>query len=280
MDFLDRWNVSVRYRLKMGRWPDLENPTRFTEKIQVAKLVWRNREISVLSDKVAVKPIVAKALGDEWVTPSLFAGPRLPPRDQRNWPVPFVIKAGHASGRTLFVLHRKDLNWGRIERKVAGWLRRSYGRKNCEWAYRDIEPNVLVEPHLGGDSPPDDLKFFTFDGRVEFIWRVSGRYSNRTSEIYDLDWNRVSHTIRRDLIPAKVPAPRPRALKEMIEAAEFLAAPFPFVRIDFYELDHKPRFGEFTFYPYSGHHLMSPSELDLYLGGLCPDRLPDPVLPY
>ena len=36
----------------------------------------------------------------------------------------------------------------------------------------------------------------------------------------------------------------------MVEYATILAKPFPFVRVDFYELDNKPLIGELTFTPY------------------------------
>ena len=54
----------------------------------------------------------------------------------------------------------------------------------------------------------------------------------------------------------------------MIAAAELLADGFAFVRVDFYDLDGAPRFGEMTFYPDSGIALFSPDRADLDLGAL------------
>ena len=43
-------------------------------------------------------------------------------------------------------------------------------------------------------------------------------------------------------------------LKKMIFLAEKLATPFPFVRVDFYDLDGKLYVGELTFYPGGGYN--------------------------
>jgi hypothetical protein len=59
----------------------------------------------------------------------------------------------------------------------------------------------------------------------------------------------------------------------MIAGAEVLARGFPFVRVDFYEIDGRPRFGEMTFYPQSGNFRM-PREYDLQVGAMWPDGLP------
>jgi len=272
--------VGLRYRAKMGRWPDLKTPKRYTEHIQVAKLTWRSPVMSRVTDKVTAKTIVGGALGEEWITPNLYVGRTLPPRDQRTWPTPYVIKTNHASGRMHFVMTDADKDWDLIDRKFKRWLSMPYGRKNCEWGYRGIEPKVLVEPFLGGDASPDDLKFLVFDGRVELIRHVSGRKNGPRFESYDRTWQIYDGTIRIGMLQPDRPMPKPPALDKMIAAAELLSAPFPFVRVDFYDLGEHPRFGEITFYPLSGHLKMDPPEFDQRLGALCPDRLPDASLPY
>ena len=54
----------------------------------------------------------------------------------------------------------------------------------------------------------------------------------------------------------------------MREAAERLGAEFDFVRVDFYEIDGQPFFGEMTFYPDSGLGTFTPTAFDLTLGAL------------
>ena len=56
--------------------------------------------------------------------------------------------------------------------------------------------------------------------------------------------------------------------------AEVLATGFPFVRVDLYEVDGRPRFGELTFYPASGYLRPVPDTIDRLYGDLWPTGLP------
>jgi hypothetical protein len=57
-------------------------------------------------------------------------------------------------------------------------------------------------------------------------------------------------------------------LGRMIEGAELLGAEFDFVRVDLYDCNGHPRFGEMTFYPGSGLDPVDPPALDLTMGAL------------
>ena len=47
--------VRFQYRIKCGRWPDLRNPQRYTEKIQWYKPHYRDPLMTKCSDKWAVR---------------------------------------------------------------------------------------------------------------------------------------------------------------------------------------------------------------------------------
>jgi hypothetical protein len=63
----------------------------------------------------------------------------------------------------------------------------------------------------------------------------------------DLEWNNID--VARPECFENNPAQRPESLQEMIRYAETLSKPFPFVRVDLYECDGRPVFGELTFTP-------------------------------
>ena len=54
----------------------------------------------------------------------------------------------------------------------------------------------------------------------------------------------------------------------MLSAAETLAAGHDFLRVDFFEIDGAPRFGEFCLYPGSGLDRFANERIDLELGRL------------
>jgi len=60
----------------------------------------------------------------------------------------------------------------------------------------------------------------------------------------------------------------PRSLNAMLRAAETLAAGHDFLRVDFFEIDGAPRFGEFCLYPGSGLDRFAHNHIDLELGEL------------
>lgn len=271
---IDHLRVMRAYRRRVGRYPNLLRPTRFTEKVQIAKLRWRTPRMVVLADKVLAKHAVAELLGPEWVTPTLYAGSALPPRGERNWPMPYVIKANNWSGGNYFVTGPDQPDWDDVERHVQSWMRRPFGRSMGEWVYSAIPPQILVEPYIGHGEPPADYRLHVFGGRSDFVSVNWERFAGLKRATYSREWQRLPFAVSDaepyygDDIP-----PMPKSYSEMIRAAELLAAGFPFARVDFYEIDDRPRFGEVTFYPNSGF-VRWPDELDFRYGAMWPDGLP------
>jgi hypothetical protein len=143
------------------------------------------------------------------------------------------------------------------------WMRQPYGAWLDEWLYGEIPRGLLVEPFIGTQTTlPIDYKLFVFGGAARYIQVHLGRGGDHRWIVLDRQWKRVS--------PATSEAdPEPPAmLPQMIAAAERLAAGFPFVRADFYEVDGRALFGELTFYPGSGLEKVEPLCLDLKMGTL------------
>ena len=102
---LEKLRLQWTYLRCLGRIPNLKNPQRFTEKLQVAKLRWRDPLMRIMADKIAAKEYVASKLGQEWVTPNLYTRETgYHPYPQRIWQPPYVIKASHRSNANIFVL--------------------------------------------------------------------------------------------------------------------------------------------------------------------------------
>jgi len=88
--------------------------------------------------------------------------------------------------------------------------------------------------------------------------------------IYDLDWNfhpEYSVSIPHYVLADK-PIPRPHCLEQMLDAAARLSKGFPEVRVDFYEVDEKPYFGEMTLTSSSGFNYFYTPEFQQILGDL------------
>ena len=61
---------------------------------------------------------------------------------------------------------------------------------------------------------------------------------------------------------------KPKNLQTMVNLAERLSKNFPFVRVDFYNINGVIYFGELTFYPSSGYTRFIPDDADFELGKL------------
>jgi TupA-like ATPgrasp len=244
-------------------------PRTFGEKIQHCKLFNRDPRLPQRQDKILIKELVRERLGSEWVTPSLWQGEFLPPLEQRNWPIPFVIKANNGGGWNIFVRTESDLNWSAIESVVAKW-RGPYNVELGEWLYWEIKPALLVEPFIGkNEELPTDYKLWTFAGKVLVIGVITDRGKGMKVTMLDSNWDRLPFSIVG--YPSDPgPISKPVSLDRMIRAAEILAEDFPFVRVDFYEIGDVPKFGEMTFYPGSGLESFDPPEWDRKLGQLWP----------
>ncbi len=253
-----RKRIALIYLVRHGRLPAFENPTRFTELVQMRKLTNRDMILPTLADKVLAKQFVASRLGHDWIIPTLWTGVALPAAPK--WPLPIVVKSRHGCNQCAFVRSENE-NWQAVRRRASAWVNKGYGRWLDEWLYSKIERGLLVEPFVGSDGKlPMDYKLYVFGGRVEFIQVHIDREHHHRWIVLDRHWRRVSApTVDSD--PAQ-----PHSLGEMIRAAETLGAAFDFVRSDFYEIDRKPLFGELTFYPGSGLDRFNPISLDQEMG--------------
>lgn len=260
-------DLHKQYFQAFGRAPNIRNPKLFTEKLQHRKIFDKDPRFSLCADKVLVKDYVRAKLGDDILIPTLFSGPNLPPLAQRNWNIPFVIKANHGSYMNVFVRTKADLDWPRIENKLCDFLATDFSVKFKELHYSKIERKLIVEPFLSdNDELPLDFKFFVFSGSSAFIQVDTCRENDHKRVFYDAQWNRMNICFGYQQEPREIK--KPSSLDRMLAAASVLGRDFDFVRIDFYEISGRPYFGEMTFTPEAGLKKFEPPEIDLMLGQL------------
>lgn len=267
----DHTMIKLQYRIKFGRWPDLKNPKRYTEKIQLYKLYYRNPVLHTCVDKYLVKDYIKKK-NLELHVPELY-GVYDDARDIDfdKLPDKFVIKTNDGGGANNVIICRDKNILDRQEavRKANSWLNMKDVDAGREWAYTGIPKSVIMVEELleNSDNPEEgieDFKFFCFNGEPYFIQHDGMRLTDHRKNYYDLDWNNLH--LKTDYANFTEEAPPPEKLKEMTELAKSLSKDFPHVRVDFYSVNGKIYFGELTFYPYSGYVQFTPDEFDLKLG--------------
>ncbi len=131
-----------------------------------------------------------------------------------------------------------------------------------EWPYHS-EKYIVCEKYLEDKKAEEllDYKIFCFNGKPELIFFVSDRVHHARSDFYDLEWNILP--FRWEYEPSGKIFPKPSKLEDMIAYAKILSEGFPFVRVDFYQIDGKVYFGELTFFHWGGLEIFNPKVLIL-----------------
>ena len=80
----------------------------------------------------------------------------------------------------------------------------------------------------------------------------------------DRDWNMITNGVGDPNAPVEKPA----CLDKAMELAEILCKPFPFVRVDFFNVGGRVYLSELTFDSGDGHRKFDPSSFDAELGAL------------
>jgi hypothetical protein len=139
------------------------------------------------------------------------------------------------------------------------WLKYPYGELTGQIFYTRIKPQIIAERLLETLPSSDsliDYKFFCINGKPYYVSVHSDRRINSHQYKvmrYDLNWKaHPEYCAKRCSLKLY---DKPKSFDVMIEYAKRLSSPFPFVRVDFYEINNHgeatPIFGELTFTPAS-----------------------------
>lgn len=258
------------YEYYTGRPLDLDDPRDFGEKIQWLKLHYRDPRLPLLVDKYAVREYVREKIGDGHLNELLGVWDRSRDVDFGALPERFVLKATHGYGFNIIVEDRDDFVPWKARLRLGRWLlMNQYWRGSLEWAYRHVTPRIIAEAYLDqpGRDGLTDYKFYCFDGKPRLVQVHLERGARHRSCFHDTEWRRLP--VRISSAPAcDAEVPRPEGFDEMLHLARALAADFPFVRVDLYNLEGRIVFGEMTFYPNEGRRRFRPEPYNRRLGDL------------
>jgi hypothetical protein len=267
----DEKRIRRKYLSELGREPDLDHPTTYTEKTLWLNLRHRDPRWVTCADKYAVREWVRERVSEEILVPLLGVYDDADDIDIESLPDAFVIKATHGSGWNLIVPDKRDLDWVEAKRSLQDWLSRSYYAHKREWQYRDMPHRLIVEEFLADEDGgiPSQYQFFCFrqgDEQTILVQVDFEELTNHRRDYYDLDWKRLPFTSR---VPnSEREAPRPDRLEDMLEMVRRLSEDFPFVRVDLYLVEDRIYFGELTFTSGGGMSPFEPEEWDRRLGDL------------
>ena len=268
--FPDRMFLRLKFLLRMGKILHLSNPKTYNEKIQWLKLYGRTSIDKVMADKYLVKKNITDAIGEEFVIPLLGVWDTPEQIDFDSLPDRFVLKCNHNSGKGMCICRNKSvLDFERVREELRIGLDSDYYLISREKAYKDIPRKIIAEEYMEDRITNDlrDYKFFCFNGEPKILFIATGRELGEHEvrfDFFDMDYNHLDITNGH---PNSIPYPqKPVTFEKMKELASVLSAGHPHIRVDFYEVDGKVFFGEFTFSHWGGMTPFEPSKWDRILG--------------
>lgn len=264
------------YHLYTGKVLNLESPKYFDEKLWWLKLNNRDPMLTKCSDKYAVRDYVKSCGYEDILIPQLDVLSSIDELDLEKYEDEIVVKCNHNSGGHLFydrACPPPDREIKNRIRELKFLLSHNQFVLSREWNYKNIPRKLIVEKVIRDKQGnlPLDYKFMCFDGVPKLLFLDIGLINSDKSynhhyprNIYDMDFNLLPCHETRPNAPCKVE--KPKNFEKMIDISKKLSSPFPFCRVDLYNVDGKVYFGEITFYHGGGCNNIEPIEWDLKMG--------------
>ena len=262
----ERYAIATRYERVFGRPPNLRNPITFTEKTIYKILFDRRPILTRLADKLQARDYVAKNIGAQYLTKLYQVCRSAAEIDWGGLPTSIALKTNHGNAMNILVPDKTKIDAADVARRLDGWLATNMYDYSQVWCYRDIPPAIMAEELLAESdgATPIDWKFFTFDGRAEFIQVDMDRFTGQKRNYYD---RRLRRQPVRGRHPNASDDPKfPDNIDLMLSLADRLGAGLDFIRVDMYNVNGRIVFGEFTNYAAGALEPFSPPEFDEVYG--------------
>lgn len=269
----DATYISLFYWMVTGKKLDLKKPQGFNEKLQWLKLHEDYSKYRDYADKIKVRDVIKEKVGDGYMFPILGQWKSFDEIDFNSLPEEFVLKCNHDSGSVKIIRNKSNLTKKEMKSLRAFFnvrMKRDFfimGREPC---YKGIDRYIFAEQFMHDDIATSrgirDYKFFCFNGKPHIMFIATDRITDTRFDFYDMDFNHLDIT---NIHPqsGKI-IEKPANFEKMKELAAQLSAGIKFVRIDFYEIDDKIYFGEFTFFHGGGFNQFIPDYWERKLGDL------------
>lgn len=242
----------ILYKRQYGHRFNWNNPQDLIEKQRWIQFKTDISEWTRLADKYRVREYIEEKGYGDILVPLLGKWDNAYNIDFNKLPDSFILKTNHGYGEVIIVKNKTNVDVNSIRTDMDNYLHTPFGYGGAETHYLKIKPCIIAEELLvqDGEVPSSsliDYKFYTFHGQPKYCAVFFNRdmtTHHAKCLLYDMNWHLVDSLTGGDM-----EIPRPSTLDKMIGACQDLASQFPFVRMDFYEVNGKLYFGEFTFTP-------------------------------
>lgn len=265
----DRLYLSVMYYLAHGHKMNWVTPKTFNEKLNWLKLWSKGKGFERYVDKYAVREYVSHIIGEKYLIPCLGVWDSLKKIDFDNLPPKYVLKTTHDSGGVVIVERRPTEE--QIQ-KLNNHLSKNYFWGGREYPYLNVPPRIVAEEYMVDESGWDlkDYKFFCFNGEPKILFLASERFKTKDGkakfDYFDMNLKHLDVKSKGHLQNLNNLHPNIPNFSLMQDLARKLSEGFPFIRIDFYNINGHVYFGEMTFFHDDAVVPLKPKEWNLKFG--------------
>lgn len=268
-----RLNTKLVYYRNKGKAINLKKPQTFDEKISWLKLNTYNKNHLVIqgADKYRVREYIESSGHGELLNQLYYVYNHVDEISWRKLPDKFVLKWNVGAGGNIICTDKKELDIEEAKYKLNKWANKNYHLLSSEMQYKYITPKIVCEKYIEPEDGilPEDYKIYCFNGKAKVVMYCIGREENKPKfYFFDTNWNLMRINEDGKGAPENFSIKKPDNLNEMFSYAESLAKPFPFVRVDLYNIKGKIIFGELTFTPAAGVDPNLSEQADSLLGDL------------
>lgn len=263
----DRTFVKLEYFSGMRKFPNLDNPITFNDKLQWLKLNDIHPEYGKLVCKYEAKEYVRGILGDDVIIPTLGIWDTFDEIDFDMLPNQFVLKTTHDSGGVVVVKDKSKMDLNAVRTKIMKSYNHNFFYEHREYPYKFVKPRIIAEQYMVDESGTElkDYKFFCFDGEVKMLFVATDRGINDVKfDFFDADFKHLPFKQGHPWATKEIK--KPAGFEKMKEIATILSKGFPHVRVDLYDINGHIYFGELTFFHFSGNVPFVPAEWDKTIG--------------
>ncbi len=263
--------ITDLYKKNMNDTINYNNPTTFTEKLNVTKLDKKKMKLySKLADKDKVREYVKEKIGEDYLIKQYFCKSKISVEDLEKLPNSFALKTTSGSGTNYIVMDKKKENLAEVCKYMNSLLDIKYGYIHGEFLYNYIDNKIVAEKLIKNKNGkiPDDLKCYCFQDnngkrrKILYIGRVIN--DDRQRIMFDEDWNVLD--IKSNFKKLNIKVKKPKNYKKILKVIDKLSEDFNFVRVDLFLNNSKIYFGELTFIPTAGYIKFEDDETDKLWG--------------
>ena len=255
----------LRFRRKVGYFPNIAHPRRYHEKMLWRKLLDHNPVFRVFCDKLATKDYVRAVCPSLQVPRTLWVVDSAADCLAQPMPPGDLLKCSHG-WKMNHRIPDGPPDVARLIGTLSGWMAHTHGRKDHQWGYWAVPKKLFLEEavdHTGIDNLLD-ISLRCADG-LAFLGSVSVMINTEKMRIgyFDREGHRIGSGgfagAGRELPPD---FELPPVFFEAVRHAEALSRGVDYARYDFLFNAESLYAGEITVYPAAGLNRSSDGVLE------------------